>query len=110
MTQQVRMGVEIAKVAIRIGDLIGCSTCAMGIAIDAVGDRYGYAPFENWRCNREACQVQKSGIPPAKLAGIAEIIAELPPADEHLRAPSLPPAQTDPRLPPERDDETDAPM
>jgi hypothetical protein len=105
MTQQARMGVEIAKVAIRIGDLLGCSTCAMGIAIGAVGERYGYAPFDNWRCNRLPCVVRKDGVPPAKLAAISEIILELPSAEAHLHDLPPAPARADSRLPPERDDE-----
>lgn len=101
MSQQAKMAAEVAKLRPLIGALIGCPVCASGIAIDAVGERYGYAAFEDWRCQNAECPVRANGVPADKLAEVQAIIAALPPADAGETVAPAPPSQVETRLPPE---------
>ena len=104
--KQVNMAAEMAQIRPLIASAIGCSVCASGIAIDAIGERYGFAPFDSWRCKGERCEVRKNGLSANKSAEVRAIIATLPAAD--VDAADHPAPMPDSRLPVERDDETGA--
>ena len=106
MSQSTRMGAEVGQIAPEIGKICGCAVCGQGIAIDAVGERYGYAPWEGWRCGRIGCEASAKGLSEAKTKAVREVVAALPEAEV-----SVPPASddyTETRLPPERDDEAES--
>ena len=109
MNQQNKMAAEMAKIRPLIAAEIGCTVCASGIAIDAVGERYGYAAFEDWRCQKPECSIRANGVPADKLEAVHAAIASLPPVEGDAVAPA--PVETgDSRLPVERDDEQEAPL
>lgn len=102
MTQSQRMATEVGKIAYKITRAIGgCSCCGIGIAVDAVGERYSYTPQE-WRCGQPDCSVSAKGLDEKQAAAVAEIVATLPTSTE---TDAMPPAPgPDSRLPAERDD------
>jgi hypothetical protein len=102
MSLGAKMGAEVGRIRPQITALIGCSICALGIAIDAIGERYGFAAFEDWRCTKADCAVRAHGVPAEKLAEIRAVIAALDrPVASVAPAPAVAP---DSRLPRERDD------
>jgi hypothetical protein len=106
VSQSTRMGAEVGQIAPEIGKICGCAVCGQGIAIDAVGERYGCAPWDGWRCGRTGCEVSAKGLSEAQTKAVREVVAALPEAEV-----SVPPAPADcaeTRLPPERDDEAEA--
>lgn len=101
------MSTEVAKLGARITKIVGCATCGMGIAIDAVAERY-HQERHDWRYPRSDCAVSKDGPTEKQGRAIAELLAALP-ASVGGPAPSGP-AVPDPRLPRERDDSEPLPF
>ena len=102
------MGAEVGKLAARVGAIVGCSTCGTGLAIEIVASRWGEPEYE-WLAKGHACAVTKARGPSEEqrvaIEAVIETLGPVPQASEP--APS-PPGYADSRLPPERDDETEA--
>jgi hypothetical protein len=99
------MNAEVAQIRPQIVAIVGCSSCALGIAIDIVGQRYGEAPIASWSCGGKNCKAAVSGIDETKTAAINAIADALPDPILTSSVQPAPPAAPDPRLPPERDEE-----
>lgn len=104
MTRGQKMGNEVGRLAFPIGRLVGCMTCGIGLAIDAVGERWGEEPYD-WGLRREGhdkiCTISAGGLPAAKEVEVRKLVDRF-----YGTLPVV--ATADPRLPPERDDEEEA--
>lgn len=110
MSRSLKMSAEVARLTPRLGAILGCSTCGMGLAIDIVGARWG-EPSHDWLGGSfgHACAVTKAGkVQEDKLAEVDALAAALPawiePPEEPAPAPK---AHVDSRLPREKDEEED---
>lgn len=96
------MTVEVGKIRGPIAKAIGCSTCALGIALDIVGKRWGDEGFDGWACDRSDCGPSSKGLTVDQIAAVKAIGDELAGQQVEIRTGEATP---DPRLPPERDDD-----
>lgn len=69
---------ELAALRPKIYEVVGCSTCAIGIAIDVVGRRWSDGPYEDWKGERfgHDCAFSKGGATPDQDRRLRAIEAE----------------------------------
>lgn len=100
MNRSQQMGNEVGRLAAALGRVVGCSTCGIGLAIDAVGEHWGEDPYD-WGLRRDGhdkiCNVSRGGLTRQQDIDARAII------DGFYKIP--PALLPDPRLPPERDEE-----
>jgi hypothetical protein len=108
MSRSLKMSAEVARLTPRLGVILGCSTCGMGLAIDIVGARWG-EPSHDWLGGSfgHACAVTRAGkVTEAKMLEVDAVVATLPKWTEQPAEPEPAPAgYRDSRLPVEPDDE-----
>lgn len=110
MSRSLKMSAEVARLTPRLGAILGCSTCGMGLAIDIVGARWG-EPSHDWLGGSfgHACPVTRAGkVTEAKMAEVDQVVATLPEWAEPPEEPApAPKGYVETRLPPERDEEAE---
>lgn len=108
MSRSLKMSAEVARLTPRLGAILGCSTCGMGLAIDIVGARWG-EPSHDWLGGSfgHVCPVTRAGkVTEANMRLVDEAVATLPAWTESTTEPApAPKAYVDTRLPVERDEE-----
>jgi hypothetical protein len=112
MNRGARMGSEVGKLASKVGLIVGCATCGIGLATEIVAARWGEPPYD-WSGSADGhrCEVTKAGGPTAEQrAEIDSLIAELGPVPEAPGPTAAPAEYVDSRLPKERDDEAEVPL
>jgi hypothetical protein len=110
VSRSLKMSAEVARLTPRLGTILGCSTCGMGLAIDIVGNRWG-EPSHDWLGGSfgHACAVTRAGkVETGKMAEVDAVVATLPGWTEPPGEPEPAPAgYTDSRMPVERDEEAE---
>jgi hypothetical protein len=111
MNASSRKSAEVKQIREKITKLVGCGTCALGIALDIVGQRWGEAPFHNWPCGSAECKAWQPGLTPEQTAALKTIAAELTgEVDLSSDVAPAPAQEPDTRLPPEKDDDERIPF
>lgn len=112
MSRGAKMGAEVGKLASKIAAIVGCVTCGIGLATEIVAARWGDPPYD-WVGNggNHQCAVSKAGqVTAEQRAQIDDVIAQLGPVPRQPDPVPAPAGAVDSRLPPERDDDAEAPL
>lgn len=108
MNRGSRMGAEVGQVAAKLGKIVECWTCGIGIGVDMVGKRWGEEPYD-WQGKRfdppHECDVTRKGLNPDQIRAIAAVEAWLEKWSHTQRGgDSYQVPMGDSRLPPETDE------
>jgi hypothetical protein len=112
MSRGSQMGAEVGRLASKIGGIVGCVTCGIGLATEIVAARWGDPPYD-WVGNggNHRCELSRAGEPtPEQRTQIDELIASLGPVPQMPGPTPAPAGLVDSRLPVERDDDAEAPL